>query len=65
MYWERSGAPTYDFDQIATFAHGVGPNKEWIVHYPGSSKDPVDLGNYSPFISEMHARGLAVHPYTL
>lgn len=65
MYWERAGGPSYDFDQIATFAHGVGPNKEWIVHYPGTSEDPVDLVSYSPFIREMHARGLAVHPYTL
>ena len=55
----------YDFDNIATYAHGVGPSNQWIMYYPSTSKVTVDLSSPSPFIEEMHNRDLAVHPYTL
>lgn len=61
---EWGGNFTYDFDNIATYAHGVGPSSQWIMYYPSSSPVPVD-SSPSAFMEEMHRRDLAVHPYTL
>ena len=61
---EWGGNFTYDFDNIATYAHGVGPASQWIMYYPSTSPVPVDSSS-SAVIGEMHKRDLAVHPYTL
>ncbi|MBD3305295.1 glycerophosphodiester phosphodiesterase [candidate division KSB3 bacterium] len=46
-------------NEIATYANGIGPAIERIVHYePGS---PLMITN---LVLDAHARGLAVHPYT-
>jgi glycerophosphoryl diester phosphodiesterase len=62
MDW--GSAFNYDFDNIATYAHGVGPAGQWIMYYPSMTKVPVD-SSPSLFINEMHERHLAVHPFTL
>ena len=54
----------YDFDNIATYAHGVGPDSKYVMYYPKKT-GPVDKTSPSQFVQEMHARDLAVHPYTL
>ena len=64
MDWGKPGL-VYDFDNIATYAHGVGPDSKWIMFYPDMSPVPIDLTAPSQFVEEMHARDLAIHPYTL
>ena len=46
----------YDFDDIATYANGVGADRTRIIEQNAS------IG-YSPFITQMHDLDLAVHPY--
>ena len=46
------------FDDIATYADGIGPNKMNIIPQP--SKPPTK----SKLVDAAHARGLVVHPYT-
>ena len=44
-------------EEIGTYAHGVGPNADWI--FKGMPLDPT-----FNFINKAHANDLAVHPYT-
>ncbi len=59
MFWGNSQV-TYDLKDIATYAHGVGPNWQWLTKY-----DKSDNSTYSKFIEECHELGLKVHPYSL
>jgi glycerophosphoryl diester phosphodiesterase len=47
--------------EIATYADGVGPSKDYIV-----PRDPATGATLTPtsFVSDAHAAGLVVHPYT-
>lgn len=64
MDWGKSGI-SYDFDNVATYAHGVGPDSKWVMYWPSTVPVPIDLTSESAFIQEMHKRDLTVHPYTL
>ncbi len=46
--------------EIADYADGVGPSKDYIVprNPDGSSAEPTD------FVDDAHDAGLLVHPYT-
>lgn len=50
-----------DYDDIASYAHGVGVPSDWIMNKIGSSNDDEE---YSQYIRQMHKLELAVHPYT-
>lgn len=51
---------------ISTYAHGVGPNSEYIMYWPDMDKPELfDPTVKSPFVDLMHSYGLQVHPYTL
>jgi len=63
MTWDNPSG--WDFDNIATYAHGVGPSSQWIMYYPSLTEVPIDFSSPSLFVDEMHKRNLAVHPYTL
>ena len=53
----------YDFDSIAEYAHGVGPDAKYIMYdSQGQSETSNDR---SKFVDRMHSLDLAVHPYTL
>jgi hypothetical protein len=41
MDWGKPGL-VYDFDNIATYAHGVGPDSKWIMYYPEMNPVPID-----------------------
>jgi len=47
--------------EIATYADGVGPSKDYIV-----PRDPATGASLAPtsFVDDAHAAGLQVHPYT-
>ncbi len=45
---------------VARYAHGIGPWIPHIVRWPGPQQEPL----YSSLVSDAHAVGLAVHPYT-
>jgi len=60
-----SWSDVYDFDHIATYAHGVGPDSKYVMYWPNDASGPVDLTSPSEFITEMHDLQLQVHPYTL
>jgi glycerophosphoryl diester phosphodiesterase len=47
--------------QIATYAKGVGPSKGYVIPVVGGILNPA---NATSFVSDAHAVGLAVHPYT-
>lgn len=46
--------------EIATYAHGVGPNKSLVI---GRNKDGT-LSTPTSFVRDAHAAGLVVHPWT-
>lgn len=62
MSWQNNG---YDFDNLATYAHGVGPDSKYVMYWPSTKSVDIDLNTKSAFIDEMHARNLTVHPWTL
>jgi len=65
MDWGKAGE-TYDFDNMATYAHGVGPDSRWVMYWPSTeTTGNIDLNTESLFINEMHKRDLQVHPFTL
>lgn len=64
MYWQHEGAE-YDFDNLATYAHGVGPDSKYVMYWPSEEPVEIDPTTKSAFIDEMHARDLTVHPWTL
>ena len=43
----------------------MGPNSKWVMYWPSHHKVAIDYTTQSTFITEMHNRDLAVHPYTL
>jgi glycerophosphoryl diester phosphodiesterase len=47
--------------EVASYADGVGPSKDYIV-----PRDPTTGASLTPtsFVSDAHAAGLVVHPYT-
>ncbi len=45
--------------EIATYADGIGPNKERVIPIVGGA-----LGTPTSLVSDAHAAGLQVHPYT-
>ncbi len=47
--------------QIATYADGVGPSKNYVIPVVGGILAP---GNATNFVRDAHAVGLVVHPYT-
>ena len=55
-----AGAPRGCEPDIARYAEGVGPSKDYIVprNPDGSSAEPTT------FVRDAHAGGLKVHPYT-
>lgn len=55
----------YDFDDISTYAHGVGPDSKYIMYWPDLLKKELDPTTRSPFIDQMHSLDLAVHPWTM
>ena len=64
MEWNKPGN-IYDFDNMATYAHGVGPSSSYVMYWPSKlSVGPID-SLPSPFVKEMHDRNLQVHPWTL
>lgn len=46
--------------EIATYAHGIGPWKPYILSYAGASTTPIRQS----LIDDAHAAGLMVHAYT-
>ncbi len=48
--------------QIATYAEGVGPEKSFII--PLDSAGNLDASHATSFVTDAHAVGLQVHPYT-
>jgi len=62
---------SYDWQEISLVAHGVGAASDWVMNSESLNKkqpvwDKTKVDNsYSPFIKQMHALELAVHPYTL
>jgi glycerophosphoryl diester phosphodiesterase len=63
------GATTYDdmataagLAEIATYAAGVGPEKQRI--FPLDANGALDPARASDFVANAHAAGLEVHPYT-
>jgi glycerophosphoryl diester phosphodiesterase len=61
MFWDNPNV-SYDLKEITEYAHGVGPQEEWIFLYKNETWNTT---NDSKFIEEAHNLGLAVHPYTL
>jgi glycerophosphoryl diester phosphodiesterase len=65
--WAEDSAVDYDYlrtpaglDDVASYAAGIGP---WLPHiYLG--KTPSGSARLSSLVSDAHARGLLVHPYT-
>lgn len=65
----------YDYDDIATYANGVGVPSDWIMNSLSSTEMLMEMGfdfnkttqdeDYSNFIQQMHDLELAVHPYTV
>jgi len=51
--------PETDFESLAGWVHGIGPTSALIMT---GTDDKTAL---SPFIENLHALDLAVHPYTL
>jgi glycerophosphoryl diester phosphodiesterase len=47
--------------QIVTYADGVGPSKGYVIPTVGGILSPA---NATSFVSDAHAVGLLVHPYT-
>ena len=62
--WVEKGV-TYDWEWIATFAHGLGPDSKWIMYYPHVTQVDFDPTTYSPFMEYMHSLNIGVHPWTL
>ena len=48
-------------EQIATYADGVGPSKNFVIPTVGGVLSPA---NATTFVRDAHAVGLVVHPYT-
>eukprot|EP00347_Sterkiella_histriomuscorum_P008381 403345315 len=65
MFWNNTNYPNdaYNLTQISEYAHGVGPQQEWLFLYDNSTQ--WNTTNESLFIEQSHAAGLAVHPYPL
>lgn len=69
MFWDHKGI-TYDINHIATYAHGVGPNSDYLQYWPQTrlarkrGPSPQAIDELSDFINVCHARQMAVHPYT-
>lgn len=71
----HSSGAIYDFDDIATYAHGVGVPSDWIMNSLSMTSWLMERGvnflnvgedqEYSKFITQMHDLELAVHPYTV
>jgi glycerophosphoryl diester phosphodiesterase len=64
MEWNKPGN-VYDFDNMATYAHGVGPASQYIMYWPANTQVPIIPNEESLFVQEMHKRDLQVHPWTL
>jgi glycerophosphoryl diester phosphodiesterase len=47
--------------QIAAYAYGVGPSKDYIIPRTAAG---VSILPPTPFVANAHAAGLKVHPYT-
>ncbi|MCP9439350.1 MAG: glycerophosphodiester phosphodiesterase [Nitrospira sp.] len=65
----RGGTLTYEematpagLAQIATYAQGVGPDKQFIMPLDGEGN--LDPCRVTRFVQEAHAAGLLVHPHT-
>ena len=48
--------------EIATYADGVGPNKDLLI--PRDAAGELSLTDATRFVEDAHAAGLIVHPYT-
>lgn len=66
----RGGTLTYDqmatpegLREIARYADGVGPEKNHFI-LPLSATGELNIANATSFVSDAHAVGLKVHPYT-
>lgn len=46
--------------EVATYAHGVGPDKSYIIPRDETNR----LGKVTSFVQDAHEAGLKVHPYT-
>lgn len=62
-----AGEAGYDWEEIATYAHGVGPASDYIMYWPAplNSTYAVDQTSRSEYVDKMHEYGLQVHTYTL
>ena len=60
VYLFRDGE-SFDWDEVSEKFHGVGPPSDIVVNPPGSITGDT---NNSDFINQVHALGLAVHPWT-
>jgi hypothetical protein len=49
MDWGKAGE-TYDFDNVATYAHGVGPDTKWVMYWPSTEAVLIDMTAPSAFI---------------
>ena len=45
----------YDLDEIATYAHGVGPDIKTVMYYPATTTVSFDHSTESAFIKAAHA----------
>ena len=61
MFWHNKEV-TYNLTEIAKYAHGVGPQQEWLFLYDNETWTET---NESKFVEMCHALGLAVHPYPI
>ena len=58
-----------NLEDIATFAHGVGPDSAYVMYWPDDVVKPanptVDPTTPSQFVDYAHSLDLQVHPWTL
>jgi glycerophosphoryl diester phosphodiesterase len=59
-YIQMAGAQ--GLKDIAKYAYGVGPEKTYII--PRDGKNELHIENKTAFVTDAHAAGLKVHPYT-
>ena len=63
MFWNRTGI-SYDLNAISLYAHGVGPNSDWVMYWTPEGTESLKPHLRSPFVDQMHSLDLSVHPYT-
>ena len=63
-WWGHTGV-VYDWEDISTWAHGVGPDSKYVMFWPDTNTSTQVDDSPSAFINYMHSLDLQVHPWTL